>query len=338
MQEGLQGIRFFRDKDDLLQLLGPLSLRCGKAGLHATAGAKIPKVPQPPTLERKPPWLKVRFPGGPNYLRLKGIMRGAALHTVCEEARCPNIGECWEAGTATFMILGDTCTRACGFCAVTSGRPQTLDAGEPLRVARTIRRLQLRHAVITSVNRDDQPDGGAALFAATLRSTRRLAPGTSLEVLIPDFLGNWDALAAVLAAKPDVLNHNTETVPRLYQRVRPKARYKRSLELLRRARELAHDIPTKSGLMVGLGETEAELLAVMQDLVAAGVSILTLGQYLRPTPKHLPVVRYYEPAEFAALAHAGREMGFRHVEAGPLVRSSYHAERQLAHVTAYGEQ
>ena len=260
-------------------------------------------------------------------------MRDAALHTVCEEARCPNIGECWEAGTATFMILGDTCTRACGFCAVTSGRPQTLDAGEPLRVARTIRRLQLRHAVITSVNRDDQPDGGAALFAATIRWTRRLAPGTSVEVLIPDFLGNWDALAAVLAAGPDVLNHNTETVPRLYRRARAKARYERSLELLRRARDLAPDIPTKSGLMAGLGETHTELLAVMRDLTESGVSILTLGQYLRPTPKHLPVARYYEPSEFEDLAQAGREMGFRHVEAGPLVRSSYHAERQLAHVT-----
>ncbi|HXG36333.1 MAG TPA: lipoyl synthase, partial [Dehalococcoidia bacterium] len=204
---------------------------------------------------RKPGWLKVRFPGGPNYLRLKAIMRGADLHTVCEEARCPNIGECWEAGTATFMILGDVCTRACGFCAVTSGRPGALDPGEPLRVARAVLQLGLKHAVITSVNRDDQPDGGAGIFAETIRWTRKLCPDTTIEVLIPDFESNWEALATVMAAGPDVLNHNTETVPRLYPRVRPKARYQRSLELLRRAGELRPDIPTKSGLMLGLGET-----------------------------------------------------------------------------------
>ena len=278
---------------------------------------------------RKPSWLKVRLPGGPNYLRLKGIMRRASLHTVCEEARCPNIGECWEAGTATFMILGDICTRACAFCAVTSGRPQGLDLGEPLRVARVVRELGLRHAVITSVNRDDVPDGGAGIFAATIGAIRRRSPGTSVEVLIPDFLGNWEALATVMAARPDILNHNTETVPRLYRRVRPKARYERSLELLRRAKEMDPSVLSKSGLMVGLGETEEELLAVMADLVAVGCDILTLGQYLRPSAKHIPLERYYHPQEFAALAEAGRRLGFRHVEAGPLVRSSYRAERQV---------
>jgi lipoic acid synthetase len=278
----------------------------------------------------KPEWLKVRFPGGPEYLRLKGLMRQQRLHTVCEEARCPNIGECWEAGTATFMILGDTCTRACAFCAVKSGRPLPLDMGEPLRVAQAVRRMGVRHAVVTSVNRDDEPDGGAAIFAATIRWVRRLSPGTSVEVLIPDFEGNWDALAAVMAARPEILNHNTETVPRLYRRVRPKARYERSLELLRRAREMAPDGITKTGVMVGLGETRDELLTVMADLAGVGCDVLTVGQYLRPSQKHAPVERYYRPEEFEELAEEGRRLGLRHVEAGPLVRSSYHAERQVA--------
>ncbi len=278
--------------------------------------------------ERKPPWLKVRFPGGPNYLRLKGLIREASLHTVCQEARCPNIGECWEVGTATFMILGDVCTRACAFCAVTSGRPQGLDVGEPLRVARVVRQLGLRHAVITSVNRDDLPDGGAAIFAAGIRAIRRHSPGTRVEVLIPDFQGDWEALATVVAAHPDILNHNLETVPRLYRRVRPKARYERSLGLLWRAKEMEPSLGTKSGLMVGLGETWEELLAVMADLVTVGCDILTVGQYLRPSAKHIPVHRYYQPDEFVDLAEAGRRLGIRHVEAGPLVRSSYHAERQ----------
>jgi len=278
----------------------------------------------------KPEWLKVRFPGGPEYLRLKGLMREQRLHTVCEEARCPNIGECWEAGTATFMILGDTCTRACAFCAVKSGRPLPLDMGEPLRVAQAVRRMGVRHAVVTSVNRDDEPDGGAAVFAATIRWIRRLSPGASVEVLIPDFEGNWDALAAVMAARPDILNHNTETVPRLYRRVRPKARYERSLELLRRAREMAPDGITKTGVMVGLGETRDELLTVMADLAGVGCDVLTVGQYLRPSQKHAPVERYYRPEEFEELAEEGRRLGLRHVEAGPLVRSSYHAERQVA--------
>ncbi len=278
---------------------------------------------------RKPPWLKVRFPGGPNYLRLKNTMREGRLHTVCEEAHCPNIGECWEAGTATFMILGDTCTRACGFCAVKSGRPLALDRLEPMRVANAVREMGLAHAVVTSVNRDDEPDGGASLFAATIRWIRRLSAGTTVEVLIPDFMGDWDALATVMAVQPEILNHNTETVPRLYRRVRPKARYERSLELLRRAKELDPDAITKTGLMVGLGETKHELLLVFADLVDEGVDVLTLGQYLRPSAKHLPLIRYYHPDEFAALREEALALGFRHVEAGPLVRSSYHAERQV---------
>ena len=281
-------------------------------------------------MQRKPEWLKVRFPGGPNYVRLKGLIREKRLHTVCEEAHCPNIGECWEAGTATFMILGDTCTRACAFCAVTSGRPQALDMGEPLRVAQAVRRMGLTHAVVTSVNRDDEPDGGAAIFAATIRSIRRLCSGTSVEVLIPDFMGNWQALATVMEERPEILNHNTETVPRLYRRVRPKARYERSLELLRRAKEMDPKGITKTGVMVGLGETKHELLLVMADLVDVGCDVLTIGQYLRPSARHAPVERYYRPEEFEELAEAGRRLGFRHVEAGPLVRSSYHAERHVA--------
>ncbi len=281
-------------------------------------------------MQRKPEWLKVRFPGGPNYVRLKGLIREKRLHTVCEEAHCPNIGECWEAGTATFIILGDTCTRACAFCAVTSGRPQALDMGEPLRVAQAVRRMGLTHAVVTSVNRDDEPDGGAAIFAATIRSIRRLCSGTSVEVLIPDFMGNWQALATVMEERPEILGHNTETVPRLYRRVRPKARYERSLELLRRAKEMDPKGITKTGVMVGLGETKHELLLVMADVVDVGCDVLTIGQYLRPSTRHAPVERYYRPEEFEELAEAGRRLGFRHVEAGPLVRSSYHAERHVA--------
>jgi lipoic acid synthetase len=262
-------------------------------------------------------------------VRLKGLLRASGLHTVCEEARCPNIGECFQNGTATFLILGDVCTRACAFCAVTSGRPARLDLAEPLRVARAASCLGLRHAVVTSVTRDDLPDGGASVFAATIRAIRRLSPGTSVEVLISDFQGSRQAMAAVMAAGPDILNHNVETVPRLYRRVRPKAVYGRSLELLARAREMDGDVITKSGLMVGLGEEHEELLAVMADLLAAGCDVLTIGQYLQPTPRHRPVARYYHPDEFAELARAGRRLGFRHVEAGPLVRSSYHAERQI---------
>ena len=280
---------------------------------------------------RKPEWLRVRFPGGPNYLRLKDLMRTQQLHTVCEEARCPNIGECWEAGTATFMILGDVCTRACSFCAVTTGRPRALDYEEPVRVGRAVAAMNLTHAVVTSVNRDDTPDGGAQVFADTIRWIRRLSPGTSVEVLIPDFLGNWDALATVMAARPEILNHNTETVPRLYPRVRHKARYERSLELLERAKTLDSGAITKTGIMLGLGETRAEVHEVMADLRMVEVDVLTVGQYLRPTgsARNVPVARFVPPEEFAEIREEALTLGFRHVESGPLVRSSYHAERQV---------
>jgi len=292
----------------------------------------VPPAPRPP----RPDWLKVRFPGGPNYLRLRRLMRDLALHTVCEEARCPNIGECWEQGTATFLLLGDICTRACGFCAITTGRPRGLDREEPERVARAVQYLGLRHAVLTSVTRDDLPDGGAAIFAETIERIHALLPDCSVEVLIPDLLGNWAALETIMRARPEILNHNTETVPRLYPRVRPKARYERSLELLERAKLLAPDRPTKSGLMLGLGETHDELREVFADLRAVGCDILTLGQYLQPTPRHLPVARYVPPEEFAALRAEALAMGFAHVEAGPLVRSSYHAREQVEALAARG--
>lgn len=279
----------------------------------------------------RPPWLKVRFPAGGSYQRIQELMRDQTLHTVCEEARCPNIGDCWSRGTATFMILGDVCTRSCGFCAVTTGRPGTVDHGEPARVALAIQRMGLRHAVITSVNRDELPDGGAGIFAETIRWTRRLNPQTTIEVLIPDFKGDEPALRTVCDAQPEILNHNTETVPRLYRQVRPQAVYERSLELLRRAKEIDPEGLTKSGVMVGLGETREELLVVFRDLAAQGVDILTVGQYLRPTPNHLPIDRYWHPDEFAELKERALEMGFRHVESGPLVRSSYHAEEQAGH-------
>jgi len=281
------------------------------------------------TREPKPSWLKVRFPAGERYQRTKALLRQHRLHTVCEEARCPNIGECFNAGTATFMILGDVCTRSCGFCAVKSGRPQPgLDRLEPQRVAEAVRILGLDYAVITSVSRDDEPDGGAAIFAECIRAIRRDNPRCRVEVLIPDFMGNWDALATVAEARPYVLNHNVEVVPRLYRQVRPKARYERSLELLRRAKELVPSLLTKSGMMVGLGETEEEVLAVMAGLRSAGVDLVTIGQYLQPSRKQLPVARYYRPEEFLPVVERGRELGFRHVEAGPLVRSSYRAHQQ----------
>jgi lipoyl synthase len=276
---------------------------------------------------RLPPWLKVRAPGGQGYLRVKGLLRRAALHTVCEEAACPNIGECFEAGTATFLILGDICTRACRFCAIATGRPEPVDAEEPRRVAETVALLGLRHAVITSVTRDDLPDGGAGVFAATIREIHGLSPSTSIEVLIPDLRGDWQALALIAAASPDVLNHNVETVPRLYRTVRPQAVYSRSLELLRRAKALQADMATKSGVMVGLGEEPSEVRQTMVDLRDARCDILTLGQYLRPSVKHLPVERFYPPEEFESLASEARALGFRHVESGPLVRSSYRASR-----------
>jgi lipoic acid synthetase len=257
------------------------------------------------------------------------MMRQERLHTVCEEAHCPNIGECWGAGTATFMVLGDTCTRACAFCAVKTGRPTWLDEDEPRRVAESIARMNLVHAVITSVDRDDLPDGGAHIFAETVRRTRALCPQTSIEVLVPDFQGNWDALAMVMAARPEILNHNVETVGRLYRSVRPKARLGQSLELLRRARGLDPGTQSKTGFMVGLGETWEELLELMAQIRDAEVEILTIGQYLRPSQKHHPLVRYYHPDEFAALKDEAVRLGFRWVESGPLVRSSYHAERQV---------
>jgi lipoyl synthase len=276
----------------------------------------------------KPPWLKVRAPGSENFLRLKGLMAELKLHTVCEEAHCPNIGECWHHGTATFMILGDICTRACAYCAVAHGKPATLDLDEPERVANAIATMQLRHAVITSVDRDDVPDGGAAIFAETIRLTRTRVPQCRIEVLIPDFQGKESSLYAVLDARPDVLNHNIETVPRLYRMARSGGKYPRSLELLDRSRRYAPRIGTKTGIMVGLGERTEEVIEVFDDLRTVGVSILTIGQYLRPSVRHAPMERYYHPDEFAELKRIALAKGFVHVESGPLVRSSYHAHEQ----------
>jgi len=277
-----------------------------------------------PTIQR-PDWLRAPAPVGENYRQLKALIECLQLHTVCESAACPNVGECWNHRTATFMILGNVCTRRCGFCAVQKGAPLEVDYDEPRRVAEAVAAMGLRFAVITSVNRDDRKDGGAELFAMTIRAIRERVPGCGVEVLVPDFQGSHAALETVMDARPDVLNHNTETVPRLYRQVRLGAQYTRSLDMLAYARRIAPDIPTKSGLMLGLGETTEEVLSVMRDLRAHGVDILTLGQYLRPSPKHLPIVRYVPPAEFDELRRAGAAMGFGHVEAGPLVRSSYHA-------------
>jgi len=279
--------------------------------------------------DRKPPWLKVPAPGGPYYVALKQLMRDQALHTVCEEAHCPNIGECWEHRAATFMILGDVCTRNCTYCAVAHGTPAALDRHEPVRLATAVERMGLRHVVITSVDRDDLPNGGAEMFAAAIAEIRRRTPGTSVEVLIPDFKGSAEALRIVVEAKPDILNHNLETVERLYRLARPGGRYPRALELLRRAKALDASLLTKSGLICGLGEEWDELLVAMRDLRAQGVDILTVGQYLRPSSQHLPIARYYRPDEFAELRRLGMAMGYRHVEAGPLVRSSYHAWEQV---------
>jgi len=278
--------------------------------------------------EPKPEWLKVRAPGSPNYLRLREIMRGLKLNTVCEDAHCPNIGECWHHGTATFMILGDICTRACAYCAVAHGKPASLDIDEPRRVAEAVKAMGLRYAVVTSVDRDDLADGGARIFADTIRQVRVLTPDTRVEVLIPDFKGDAAALHTVLDARPDVLNHNTETVPRLYRLVRSGGKYTRTLELLDRARAYAPRIPTKTGLMVGLGEEHSELVEVFKDLRRTGVSILTIGQYLRPSLQHAVMTRYYHPDEFLDLKQIALGLGFVHVEAGPLVRSSYHAHEQ----------
>jgi lipoyl synthase len=288
---------------------------------------------QPPLKQPKPSWLRAKAPVGENFHNLKKLARGLGLHTVCESAQCPNIGECWNHRTATFMLLGDICTRRCGFCAVPKGRPQAIDWDEPRRVAEAVATLGLKHAVITSVNRDDDNIGGARVFAETINEVRRVAPDCRVEVLIPDFQGLEDALRIVLDARPNVLNHNTETVPRLYRAVRSGARYERTLRLLERSKEISPDIATKSGVMVGLGEDIAELLQVFRDLATRKVDILTVGQYLRPSRDHLPIARFYTPQEFEFLKDEALRMGFRHVESGPLVRSSYHAHEQADSVT-----
>jgi len=292
---------------------------------------------------RRPEWIKVRAPSGESYEWLRGLMRTKALHTVCEEAMCPNMGECWGAGTATFLMLGDTCTRSCGFCDVKTGRPGPLDWLEPERVARAVRAMNLRHAVITSVNRDERKDGGAPVFAMVIRRIRELQPGCSIEVLIPDLKGSSAALKIVMDARPEILNHNVETVPRLFKKVQPQDRYEWARATLSTAKKLDPEVLTKSGIMLGLGETLDEVEAVMRDLRAWGVDILTIGQYLQPSKKHLPIERYYTPEEFAALQQYGLGIGFRWVESGPLVRSSYHAEQQVralsaVHRTLYGAQ
>jgi lipoic acid synthetase len=287
------------------------------------------QIASPTEPQRKPPWLKVKAPGGPTYVALQRMMRDLKLHTVCEEAHCPNIGECWEHKAATFMILGDVCTRNCAYCAVAHGTPQALDLGEPVRLAEAVEQMGLRHVVITSVDRDDLPNGGAEIFAACIAEIRRRLPDTSIEVLIPDFKGNPTALRIAVDAKPDILNHNLETIERLYRIARPGGRYPRALELLARAKEYDPSLLTKSGIICGLGEDWDELLGSMRDLRSQGVDILTLGQYLRPSDEHLPIARWYTPDEFAELKRFGLGLGFRHVESGPLVRSSYHAWEQV---------
>ena len=282
----------------------------------------------------RPEWLKVRLPMGPQVEELRRLMRSKSLHTVCEEAHCPNMAECWGAGTATFMILGDTCTRSCGFCAVKTGKPTELDLAEPAHVGEAVARMGVKHAVVTSVNRDELEDGGARMFAETIREIRRQSPGTSVEVLIPDFRGVAAALDTVLAERPEIMNHNVETVPRLYPRVRPQARFERSLEVLRRTKERAPTLVCKTGIMVGLGETNNEVVDTMRAIAAQGTDVLTIGQYLRPSPEHLPIERYWTPTEFAELRDVGMSMGFDHVESGPLVRSSYHAERHVGLASA----
>jgi lipoyl synthase len=286
----------------------------------------LPVAPQAGSA-RKPSWLKMKMPAGPNFSRLLNLVNSHSLHTVCQSAKCPNMGECWAAGTATLMILGDVCTRSCGFCHIATGRPPTLDLDEPRRVGNAVKMMNLGHVVITSVNRDELPDGGAGVWAETIRQIRQQAPGTSVEVLIPDFCGDEEALLTVLNERPDILNHNIETVPRLYSTVRPQAKYERSLRLLRVAKN--HGFVTKTGMMLGLGEQEQEIESVLDDLVSISCDILTLGQYLQPTAQHLPVERWVHPDEFTAWKIKGEARGIRHVESGPLVRSSYHAEKQV---------
>ncbi len=290
----------------------------------------LPLVNHNTIVRKHPPWIKARIPGGGNYAELKSLMRDLKLHTVCEEAKCPNIGECWNSRTATFMILGDVCTRRCMFCAVKKGKPGGIvDSDEPRRLGEAVAHLKLNHVVITSVNRDDLPDGGASIFAECIKEARKQRPSCSVEVLIPDLEGNWDALEVIVNAEPEVLNHNTETVKRLYRRSRPYADYQQSLTLLKTSKNLNPEIITKSGLMVGLGETIIELLETMQDIRDSECDILTIGQYLSPSKRHLPIQRYYTPEEFDELKEIGIEMGFHHVESGPLVRSSYHAGEQV---------
>jgi lipoic acid synthetase len=281
----------------------------------------------PVITNRRPEWLKVKAPGGETYAHLKSMMRSKSLHTVCEEAKCPNISECWNAGTATFMILGDTCTRSCGFCAVKTGRPMQLDEHEPLHVAEAIQQMNLKHAVITSVNRDERADGGASIWAETINKVKELNPGLTIEVLIPDFKGKMENLQKVIDTRPDVLNHNTETVPSLYKKVRPQGKYHWTLSVLKECK--SQGLRTKTGIMLGLGEEKTELLQVMQDLREVGVNVLTLGQYLQPTKNHLPVDRFVHPDEFNEYRETGLQMGFDIVESGPLVRSSYHAVRHI---------
>ncbi|HSB91409.1 MAG TPA: lipoyl synthase [Anaerolineales bacterium] len=293
--------------------------------------------PTPPPL-RRPEWIRVRAPAGETYEWLRGLMRSQSLHTVCEEARCPNVGECWGAGTATFLMMGDTCTRSCGFCDIKTGRPAPLDWLEPERVAQAVHSMNLRHAVITSVNRDERKDGGAPIIAMVIRRIRQLQPGCSIEVLIPDFKGSIDALRIVMDARPEILNHNVETVPRLFRKVQPQDRYEWAEATLSNAKRLDPDVLTKSGIMVGLGETMDEIQATMRDLRSWGVEILTIGQYLQPSRQHLSIERYYTPDEFAQLKDYGLQIGFRWVESGPLVRSSYHAEQQVRALSAVHRQ
>jgi lipoic acid synthetase len=280
--------------------------------------------------KRRPEWIKVRAPGGEKYDFLKNLMRSKQLHTVCEEAHCPNIGECWGAGTATFLILGDICTRSCGFCDIKTGRPLALDWAEPIRVAQAVKSMNLQHVVITSVNRDEREDGGAPIFAQCIQRIREVQPGCSIEVLIPDFKGSRANLQTVMTARPEILNHNVETVARLFKKVQPQDKYEWAMATLRNAKEIDAEVLTKSGIMLGLGETWDEILAVMQDVVDCGVDILTIGQYLQPSRQHLPIEKYYHPDEFEQLRQLGYEMGFRWVESGPLVRSSYRAAQQVA--------
>ena len=289
----------------------------------------IDKKADPRRPRRRPEWIKVRVPAGENYEFVKDLMRSKQLHTVCEEAMCPNIGECWGSGTATFLILGDVCTRSCGFCDIKTGRPAPLDWEEPERVAQAVRKMNLRHVVITSVNRDERKDGGAPIFALCINRIREVQPGCSIEVLIPDFKGSEDALRIVMDAWPEILNHNVETVPRLFRKVQPQDRYEWALATLRNAKKMEPDVLTKSGIMVGLGEQYEEVVDVMRDLAEIDVDILTIGQYLQPSRQHLPIERYYEPEEFERLRRTGLELGFKWVESGPLVRSSYHAEQQV---------